>query len=266
VPVTFILLALSMSALVIQALRAGWVATHARPISERGGVGVAVLTGAMYLLQPLARLVGRLRLGLTPWRRRGVLRRGGLWPRTIVGWSTSWRSVQARLADIETCLRPQCMSVVRGGEYDRWDIQVRVGPLAAARLRVTAEEHGQGNQLVRVRVWPRPSRGLSALLLVFVALCLLAINSGDVLSAFLLGLIAVFLALRAASEHAGANAAVEDAFAAHMLDEQPERHLPEDLLRGRRRPPAPALTNGNAASEQARTPFGSRDDRGAARR
>ena len=33
-------------------------------------------TAAMYVLQPLARLVGRLQLGLTPWRRRGVLRAG----------------------------------------------------------------------------------------------------------------------------------------------------------------------------------------------
>ena len=261
VPVTIVLLALSIGALAIQALRAGWVATRARPISERGGVRVALLAGAMFLLQPLARLVGRLRLGLTPWRRRDLLRGGGLWPRTIVGWSTSWRSVQARLADIERGLRPHCMKVVRGGECDRWDIHVRVGPLAASRLRVTAEEHGNGTQLVRLRVWPRPSRGLCALLVVLAAICLLAVNSGDLLSASLLGFAGVFLALRAASEHAGANAAVRDAFAVHLRDEPPERHSQEEGWRGHRRPLTTALANRSAADEQARTPFRSRDDR-----
>jgi O-antigen biosynthesis protein len=225
-----------------------------------------VLAGGIYLLQPFARLVGRLQFGLTPWRRRGVLRRGMPWPRTTVGWSTSWRSVQARLADIETGLRPHCMSVIRGGDYDRWDIHVRVGPLAAARLRATAEEHGHGKQLIRVRVWPRPSRGLGALLFFLVTICLLAVDSGDVLSALLLGFAAIFLVLRAAGEHAGAIRAVEDAFAVHMLDEPVEGHPPVDLSRERRLSLTYASANGSAAGGQTRTPFRSRDDRRAGRR
>src|SRR6266566_3628282 len=39
-----------------------------------------LLTGALYFLQPLARLRGRVQEGLTPWRRRGTLRRSPLWP------------------------------------------------------------------------------------------------------------------------------------------------------------------------------------------
>ena len=54
------------------------------------------------------------------------------------------------------------MNVVRGGDIDRWDIQVRLGPLGSARLRVAVEEHGQGRQLVRYRVWPRWSRAAAA--------------------------------------------------------------------------------------------------------
>ena len=66
------------------------------------------------------------------------------------------------------------MNVVRGGDTDRWDIQVRLGPLGSARLRVAVEEHGQGRQLVRYRVWPRWSRALPpivALLALWVAGC-----------------------------------------------------------------------------------------------
>jgi hypothetical protein len=125
---------------------------------------------------------------------------------------------------------------------------------------VTAEEHGQGSQLVRLRVWPRPSRGLNALLLFLAAISLLAGNSGDVLSASLLGFVAVFLALRAASEHAGANAAIRDAFAVHMLDQAPGRHVPQDPMRERRRPLVGVLANGNAAAELTRTRLESRDD------
>ena len=146
-PVSLVLLAVSIAALAVQAARAGAASVRAHSISHRGGFGLTLLTAVMYVLQPLARLVGRLQLGLTPWRRRGTLRAGVVWPRTILSWSTTWRSVQVRLADIESTLRPNCMSVVRGGECDRWDIHVRLGPLAAARLRLTAEEHGQGRQL-----------------------------------------------------------------------------------------------------------------------
>jgi O-antigen biosynthesis protein len=141
-PVSFLLLGMSISVLALQALRAGAASARARPMSHRGGFGLAPLTAAMYVLQPLSRLVGRLQLGLTPWRRRGVLRADVVWPRTILNWSTTWRSAEVRLGNIEAALRPNCMSVVRGGEYDRWDIHVRLGPLAAARLRLTAEEHG----------------------------------------------------------------------------------------------------------------------------
>ncbi|MEA2426164.1 MAG: hypothetical protein QOH13_2574, partial [Thermoleophilaceae bacterium] len=260
VPVSFILFAVSVCALAVQALRAGSAAAHSRPISDRGGVGVTLLAGVMYLLQPLARLAGRLPLGLTPWRRRGVSRLGALRPRTIAVWTTSWRSVQARLAEIETGLRPHCMSVVLGGEYDRWDIQVRVGPLAAARLRLAAEEHGEGKQMIRMRVWPRPSRGVGAVLLLLVAICSLAAASGDLLSAGLLGFATVVLGLRAAGEHAGAIAAVQDAFARHLLEQAPESQARAALRGERPRPLTDGLSSNRPAGEPARTPFRSRGD------
>jgi hypothetical protein len=63
------------------------------------------LTAALHLLQPLARLRGRLAHGLVPWLRRG---RAGLappWPRTLAFWSEHWQDPNERLRCIERDLR-----------------------------------------------------------------------------------------------------------------------------------------------------------------
>ncbi len=253
-PVSFVLFALSIAALAVQAARAGAASVRSHPISQRGGLGLTALTAAMYVLQPLARLAGRLQLGLTPWRRRGVLRAGVVWPRTILSWSTTWRSVQVRLANIESTLRPNCMSVVRGGECDRWDIHVRLGPLAAARVRLTAEEHGQGRQLLRARVWPRPSRGVSVLVAFLVAMYALAVHQGDGLSALLLGCAAIVLALRATTECAAAMGAIVDVVTAQELnglDGLPERNATEAVARESPRALTLAANGGSAAGAEA---------------
>src|SRR5207247_11344961 len=67
VPGTLLLLALSIVPLLAQATssaRAAW-----RHDDERRS-GARALTTFLYLGQPLARIIGRLRHGLTPWRRR----------------------------------------------------------------------------------------------------------------------------------------------------------------------------------------------------
>ena len=60
--------------------------------------------------------------------------------------------------------------LVLGGDYDRWDVEVRGGVLAAARLFMTVEEHGAGKQLFRFRRWPRFN--LHGVVAIFVFLCL----------------------------------------------------------------------------------------------
>ena len=245
VPVSFVLLGASLLALAVQATRAARSAVRAGAMSDGRRRALTVTTAAMYALQPLARLVGRIERGLTPWRRRGPMRRRLLLPRTIRIWSGTWRSVQVRLLDIESALRPNCMSVVRGGEYDRWDISVRVGPLAAARLRLTAEEHGHGRQLVCSRVWPRFSRGAVVVIALLIALYTHALAEGDGLSALILGSAVVLLALRATAECSAAMTAVVDVVMAHERDgfvRLPERYAVA-TAGGRR---APHLGSGGA--------------------
>ena len=116
------------------------------------------LTFCLHLMQPLARLIGRVTHGLTPWRRRGVTRMS--WSKRCERsvWSEKWRPAEAWIEALEAALRGQGTIVVRGGNYDDWELDVRGGLFAGARLKTTVEEHGGGKQLVRFRGAPRFSK------------------------------------------------------------------------------------------------------------
>jgi GT2 family glycosyltransferase len=115
-------------------------------------IGVTTL---LHLLQPLARLFGRVRWGLTPWR--WLKAESPCLPKanSIVLWSEVWHAAQDRLEGVESALKQLGVVVRRGGDFDNWDLEIRSGLLGSARLLVVAEEHGQGKQLVRWRVSPK---------------------------------------------------------------------------------------------------------------
>src|SRR6266550_4533001 len=99
------------------------------------------LTTFLHLLQPLARLTGRLRGGLTLWRGRLFgfsLPR----PRNISIWSEQWRDPAERLRYLEAALQKAAVHVRRGGDYDQWDLEARDGLFGSARLLMAIEEHG----------------------------------------------------------------------------------------------------------------------------
>jgi hypothetical protein len=116
------------------------------------------LTTFLYLLQPAARLGGRLRHGLAPWRKRCAPRFAIPWPRTSTIWSETWRSLEDRLESLESTLRSRGAVVMRGNEHSRWDLQVWGGLFGAVRTRMAIEEHGNGKQLIRLRLRPRVNR------------------------------------------------------------------------------------------------------------
>jgi GT2 family glycosyltransferase len=152
-----------------------------------------IVTTLLYVLQPAARLAGRIRYGLAPWRRRSGPQFALPKPRTCGVWSERWQSPHARLRRIESELRKE--NVVRcGGEYERWDLQVRGGSLGAGRMRMGVEEHGSGKQLLRFRTWPKCSRLGLALVLVFSALAVGASLEAAWLGAALLAGTALLLA------------------------------------------------------------------------
>jgi GT2 family glycosyltransferase len=130
-------------------------------------VWVRMLTGLLFLVQPAARLTGRLTEGLCPWRRPGLEGFRAPRVRTERLWFEEWHSVSERMTSLEAALRARGARVRRGGAWDRWELQARAGALGGVRVRAVLEDHGAGAQLLRVRSWPKvshPAQGLLVLL------------------------------------------------------------------------------------------------------
>jgi hypothetical protein len=150
----------AVSVSLVQAVRGAMHASFAtKPCSSQQRLGMRGLTAGLYLLQPLARLFGRLRAGLTPWRFRLKLGRSLPLPQRFQFWSERWREPRIILQSVEAVLRAHGAVVSRGGDFDVWDLQIRTGLFGGVRLLVGVEEHGDGRQVIRFRVWPWCSPG-----------------------------------------------------------------------------------------------------------
>ena len=143
-------------------LQAGLGAARAvypeRPKNLGKRVAMRGLTAFLHILQPMARLRGRLGYGLHPWRRlkkgRGALPRR----RKRAFWSDTWVEPYERLDRVRQLLKGHGAIVFHGGAYDAWDLEVRGGPLASVRMTMGIEDQGAGSQYVRTRTWPTISR------------------------------------------------------------------------------------------------------------
>jgi O-antigen biosynthesis protein len=173
---------------------------------ERPSLSARLLTIAMHLAQPVARLEGRIAYGLRPWWRRAVVGLAAPIPRTAAVWSEEWRSADDRLGQIERVLLACGIAPRRGGDFDRWDLEVRGGLLGRVRIRHTVEEHGGGRQLVRFKVFPRVSKLAIALPVILLAPAALAAAGGEWFAAIALGLLGVAVLALTAREAAVAAA------------------------------------------------------------
>ena len=170
---------------------------------------LAGVTAGLHFLQPAARLWGRLWQGLTPWRRRGSARIAVPWPRAVNRWCEgNWQSAERRLKAIEEALRDSGAAVVRGGDYDRWDLAVRGGLLGAARMLMGVEEHGDGRQYVRMRIWPTAKPATFLVACLFAALAMVAAVDLEWTAWALLNVPAVFLVARTFYECGSAMASI----------------------------------------------------------
>jgi GT2 family glycosyltransferase len=134
-------------------------------------LSLRILIASLHLIQPFARLLGRIRHGVGPWRWPGLLRPPVRLIYEHAIWSEQWQPIEARLARIEKTLLRKCVVVKKGGDFDRWDLEVRGGLVGCLRAMAMLEEHGSGKQLFRLRVWPRiPWLAIG----LFLVLCLLA--------------------------------------------------------------------------------------------
>jgi O-antigen biosynthesis protein len=158
------------------AIANGWRSHHPRPgESRRETLKRRAVTSLLFLLQPLARLAGRLRNGLSPWRRRARPLPALPHPRTVEVWSESWRDPTAWVEQLQDGLTAAGGFVHSGGPFDRWDLDLRAGVLGGVKIRTAVEEHGNGKQLLRARIWPRATATGRLTVLVLVLLGVFAV-------------------------------------------------------------------------------------------
>ena len=191
----------------VLAVRATVAAARAKfPTPGLGPAALAqrrVLTALLHLIQPLVRLDGRMRNGLTPWRRRVAAGHTLPVTRRFEHWSEEWGDPHERLRGYESELVSEGAVVRRGSSFDAWDLEVRGGTLAGVRVWSATEEHGEG-QLTRLRAratWSRWALALTALLL---ALGVAAALSDAYAAAAVLGALGAALGLRTLSEASAA--------------------------------------------------------------
>ena len=214
VAVPFLLGAILAS--LVQAVRSARltdVQARGAPPGERLRAGV--VTAFLYALQPAARLRGRLEYGLTPWRRRRPV--GSTLPRPghIRFWSEHWQPPELWVRSIEEPLRELGVAVRSGGAYDRFDLEVPGGILGAVRLLVGVEEHGAGQQLVRIRYWPRWSWLAATVIMASVLLSVAAAANAAWPPAIVFAALAIVVLWRAVDDAGAATAEI-----GHAIEER----------------------------------------------
>ncbi len=189
-PLALLVVGASLLQAVLSARRAVFTS---RPSSRMKRLKLYALTAFLHVMQPLARLYGRRVVGRFSRRRS---RRAAL-PRQRVEtiWSERWQSTETWLRSIEIVLQADGAPVVRGGDFDRWDLQVRCGAFGAARVHTAIEEHGGGKQLLRVATRPWCSALVLALPFLLAVLALGAAAGHVWIVAAMLGAAGGLLAL-----------------------------------------------------------------------
>ena len=123
--------------------------------AQKKNIKYKLLIIVLHMVQPVARLYGRFKHGLTPWRKRGADFNSqfnyGLSTNIFTYWSEKWKSAEDWLTTIEQNLINEKTRVKRGGDFDQWDIQVRSGLFASGHGLLSIEEHGSGKQFLRFK-------------------------------------------------------------------------------------------------------------------
>jgi GT2 family glycosyltransferase len=204
---------LLICAVAARLLHAAWSAASLLSTSPARRTGAwrarrwALMT-LLYLIQPAARLYGRIRNGLTPWRRYDLDGAAPPWPRVLTIWSERWRSPAEWCEAVEAGLAEQGAPVRRGGQFDGWDLEAYGGTLGGVRLRLAIEEHGAGRQqiLLGVRPWMAPGTIIAAALSAALAAWAAADSAWG--AGGILGVVSLGLILRAIRDSMAGAAAV----------------------------------------------------------
>ena len=165
---------------------------------------------ALHLMQPLARLEGRLKGGLTPWRRHGTKTTIQVRSSTLTMWRDQRESLEVTLENLQRQLRDSNAVVLAGGDYDRWDLEVRGGLFGGGRLLAAVEEHSPGKQFLHFRIAPKYYAFAILLSAVSAVMSIAAGLSGAWIPSGIWALIACLVAVRAFGDAASATDALRE--------------------------------------------------------
>jgi GT2 family glycosyltransferase len=215
-PILLIASGATVSRCVAGAAKASFAGERLTPDEERLRRGLITL---LHLIQPAARLRGRLLAGLVPWRSRSGAT-GFLWPRErrLRFWRWVGEPTPGVLGRLEAHLNDLGAMVRRGGNYDDWDLEVEGGGLGGARLRSCIEWHGEERQLLRIAVVPKRSTVATVGVMLAVLLSLWGLADGAVVVSLLLGGASAAVACRTVWECGTASAVLVDG-ARRVVDE-----------------------------------------------
>ncbi len=187
-----------------------------------------------HIIQPLARLSGRIKHGLTPWRMRGVRaklqRLTFLKPKILMHWSEGdWKASETWLEEIEQRIIGLKARVKRGGDFDRWDIKVKNGIFSTAQGLLTIEEHGANKQYLKFRYWVNYS--IPGLVLIVLLSTIAVFAAGD--KSWIVSALFAFLAVGLTGKYVFDCASVVNCLVVGFLklsqEEQKER--PSELIK-----------------------------------
>ncbi len=191
------LLAVAVGAPIVQAtINAANIPLCPRAHCTRDRLRIRAVAGWLHLIQPVARLAGRLSRGLTPLRRRAASDLCLPYSRTIRIWKEQWRDPAERMTAVESALCFQGAVTRRGSDFDRYDLEVRGGLFGAVRLRIAIEDHGGGRQMVLLRAWPMIHLPVLCITIFFAVVCSLAVIDHAWIAASLLGAFAMIFGAR----------------------------------------------------------------------
>jgi hypothetical protein len=188
---------------VLQSFRAAGRARYERQAGLGRRLVRRELTVFLHLLQPAARLHGRIQSGLTPWRRKRLVRMALPRRRTLRFWAKP-RSHEVWIGSIQSALTDGSAAAVGSRPGDTFDLEELGGTFGAARLILALEDHPAGRQFVRLRFWPRWSPWAKGLVSVLLLLSAVALADGAWAIAAVFGLTVLHVALSAYSQSVAA--------------------------------------------------------------
>jgi glycosyltransferase involved in cell wall biosynthesis len=135
-------------------LNAAHASFHIAPRSPFEFMRHRLLTALLHILQPVARLSGRISAGLRPWRERQIRGFTLPFPREFSSMCADWSEAETKLRELEQAIRNELSIVIVGGSFANWDLELRAGILGGTRMLMATEDFGPSRQVVRVRFWP----------------------------------------------------------------------------------------------------------------